>query len=592
VGRLGTLRLKNNQPIWKLVTPLVAKQRGRLIRMSIAAILGGFAEAAILVLIARIAFALASTNSDVKMNLGPLGTATVSINLLILAAGILVVVRMVLQGVSAVLEARVPAEVVRQTRTEVVHDYLAAGWSLQAQQREGRLQELLTTYASTAAAAVNSLASGAIGVFNLSALLVTALVVNPIASVAAAVAAIVIGLLLRPLRAALRRRSGRAAGANLDFATAITELTSTLQEVRIFGVEAPVSERLDTLNDRNVHLALRTSYVAGSIGLLYQGVALLLMIGALGIAHAAGFSRLASVGAIVLIMLRSLSYAQSIQSNLQGLYQTAPYIETLRDEQALYRGSAMQHGGEPVGRIGAIAFEHVSFSYEPGVPVLRDLSFAVTPGEIVGIVGPSGSGKSTLVQLLLRLREPTSGTFCVDGRDAQRLDLDDWYGHVTFVPQDPHLFAGSVADNIRFYRPDIDDAAIERASKLAHLHEDVAAWPLGYATPVGERGSQLSGGQRQRLCIARALVEDPEVMVLDEPTSSLDVRSESLIRETIADLAPHTTIFVIAHRMSTLAICDRIMVILGGVLEGFDASAELEESNPFYREALRLSGMR
>lgn len=560
--------------------------------MSIAAILGGFAEAAILVLIARIAFALSSTSSDVKLKLGPLGSETVSIDVLIAAAAVLVIVRLALQAVSTVLEARVPAAVVEEARTSLVHMYLAAGWPLQAQQREGRLQELLTTYASAGAGAVNALASGAIGVFNLSALLVTALVVNPFASLAAAVAAVLIGLALRPLRAAVRRRSGRAAASNLEFATAITELTSTLQEVRIFGVEHPVGERLDTLNQRSVALGLRTSYAGGAIGILYQGAALLLMIAALGVANAAGFSRLASLGAVILIMLRSLSYAQGIQSNLQGLYQTAPYLETLSEERERYRTSAMQHGGEPVGCIGSLRFEHVNFAYEPGVPVLRDVSFETSHGEIVGIVGPSGSGKSTLVQLLLRLREPTTGTVFVDDREARRLSLDDWYRHITFVPQEPRLFAGTVADNIRFFRTDVDDAAIERAAKLAHLHEEIAAWPLGYATTVGERGGQLSGGQKQRLCIARALVEEPDMMVLDEPTSSLDVRSESLLRDTLSGLAPNTTVFVIAHRLSTLAICDRIMVILGGVLEGFDEPTKLEGSNPFYREALRLSGMR
>ena len=160
------------------------------------------------------------------------------------------------------------------------------------------------------------------------------------------------------------------------------------------------------------------------------------------------------------------------------------------------------------------------------------------------------------------------------------------------MPQDPHLFAASIEDNIRFFREGADDAAIERAAKLAHVHEEIVGFPAGYATSVGERGGQLSGGQRQRLCIARALVENPQLMVFDEPTSALDVKSESLMRDTISDLAPHTTVFIIAHRLSTLAICDRIMVILNGVLEGFDAPAELERSNPFYREALRLSGMR
>ena len=137
-----------------------------------------------------------------------------------------------------------------------------------------------------------------------------------------------------------------------------------------------------------------------------------------------------------------------------------------------------------------------------------------------------------------------------------------WYDHVTFVPQDPRLFAGSVADNIRFFR-DVDQGDLERAAKLSHIHDEIMAWPKRYDTPVGERGGQLSGGQRQRLCIARALVEEPDVVVFDEPTSALDV-----------------------------SICDRIMVILGGELQGFDNPATLEASNKFYAEALRLSGMR
>ena len=179
-----------------------------------------------------------------------------------------------------------------------------------------------------------------------------------------------------------------------------------------------------------------------------------------------------------------------------------------------------------------------------------------------------------------------------DGRDVRELSLDGWYRHVSFVPQDPALFAGSVADNIRFYRDGIDRAAIERAAKLANLHDEVMAWPTGYDTPVGEQGGQLSGGQRQRLCIARALVDEPDVLVFDEPTSSLDVRSEALIRDAMAGLAPRATVFVIAHRLSTLSICDRIMVLLDGELQGFDAPQRLEASNPFYREALALSGLR
>ena len=336
---------------------------------------------------------------------------------------------------------------------------------------------------------------------------------------------------------------------------------------------------------------MRSAYIGGAIPTLYQGTTMLLVIGALAIAYAVNFSGLGSIGAIVLIMLRSLGYAQSLQGSVQALHNTAPYLERLREEENKYRAAEVPRGGETIDHIGALDVRRRQLRVRARATGAEVVSFALQPGEVIGIVGPSGAGKSTLVQLVLRLREPTTGELLVDGDDVRKIDIDSWYDHVTFVPQDPRLFAGSVADNIRFFR-DVDQGDIERAAKLSHIHDEIMAWPKGYDTPVGERGGQLSGGQRQRLCIARALVEEPDVVVLDEPTSALDVKSESLLRDTMVELAGRRTVIIIAHRLSTLSICDRIMVILGGELQGFDDPATLEASNKFYAEALRLSGMR
>lgn len=580
-----------SESIRELAVPYLRAERRRLTLIAIAAILGGFAEAGMLVLVARIAFALSSSHSTVSTSIGPIDIS-LSVADLLLIAGVLVALRIALQVLQTVLSARATFDTVDRERKRLIQQYLAASWAIQATQREGRLQELLTTYAGATSGTINSITQTGIAAFNLTALLVTALAVSAIASVSAAVAALLIGLALRPLRAAVRRRSSRAADAGLEFATGLTELTSTLQEVRVFDVAPNVQRRLNSLADTAARRSTSTAYVSGSIQVLYQGMAMSLIIGALAIAYAADITGVATLGAIVLILLRSLSYAQAVQSGIQGLHENAPYLQTLHREADRFDAAALPAGGRHVERVGVIAFEDVSFEYEADVPVLVDLSFVVEPGEIIGIVGPSGSGKSTLTQLLLRLRNPTSGRITANGVDLDDIALGSWYGHVSFVPQDARLFSGTVGDNIRFYREDVAKEEIERAARGAHIHDDIVQWRLGYDTPVGERGSQLSGGQRQRLCIARALVGCPEVVILDEPTSALDVRSESLMRDTMEQLAPRSTVFVVAHRLSTLSICDRIMVILGGRLQAFDRPDRLESADPFYAEALRLSGMR
>jgi ABC-type multidrug transport system fused ATPase/permease subunit len=220
--------------------------------------------------------------------------------------------------------------------------------------------------------------------------------------------------------------------------------------------------------------------------------------------------------------------------------------------------------------------------------VLRDISFEVKQGESIGIVGPSGAGKSTLVQLLLRLRQPDGGSYLVGGVNAQAIDLASWCRHFVFVPQDNRLLFGTVADNIAFYRRGIGRSDIEEAARRAQLHDDVQQWPDGYDTMIGQGAQDLSGGQTQRLGLARALLGRPSVLVLDEPTSALDLHSERLVQRTLEDLHGEVTMFIVAHRMSTLSICDRVLVLRDGEVEAFGAASELRRTEGFYRETMQL----
>jgi ATP-binding cassette, subfamily B, bacterial len=576
----------------RLIDAVGGGHRRALAAIAVVAFIGALAEAGVLLLLAKLALTIAQGDTHVDASTGLLGDVTLSVPTMVAIAAALTIARVGLQFLQVRLTTRTFAEVWSDVRARLLALYVGASWAVQSRERDGRLQELATTYATTAANTVLSLAQVIVAGLSLIAFLATAFIVNVLAALVVVVAAGAVALLLRPIRGRVRSRSQAASEANLALATDITEFAANMQEVRVFGVEKPVLAQITERIRSAGRLEQRSQFIRAVAPALYQGMALLLVVGAVGLVYAAGVSHLSSLSGIVLVMVRSVSYGQQLQSNYQSLHSAAPLFERLLSEQQRYAESAVAGGGAHIESIGAVVFEDVCYEYEPGRPVLHNVSFGLQRGEIVGIVGPSGSGKSTLVQLLLRLRVPTAGRIYVDGCEVSSLALDDWYQRVSFVPQEARFFAGTVSENIRFFRDGIDDAAVERAAKLAQLHDDIESWPLRYEAPIGERGGQLSGGQRQRLSIARALAKEPDVLVLDEPTSSLDVGSEALIRETLRGLGSSTTVVVIAHRLSTLDVCQRIMVVKDGRIEGFDAPDRLEATDPFYRESLRLSGLR
>ena len=249
-------------------------------------------------------------------------------------------------------------------------------------------------------------------------------------------------------------------------------------------------------------------------------------------------------------------------------------------------------GSEKLLHIDSIVAEDVSFSYVDHKQALRNISFAFEKGQSYGIIGPSGSGKSTLVQLLLGIRDPQSGLISVNGCDLRKIDRTSWSSKVSFVPQEATLITGTVAENIVFFRSEISEKQMIEAARAAHILEEIEKLPNGFNTNLGERAQQLSGGQRQRLSIARALAGNPELLILDEPTSALDTKSESAIRSTISSLAGNVTVVVIAHRMSTLDVCSKLLVVQDGELKAFATTSELAVNNDFYKEALRLADLK
>ncbi len=242
----------------------------------------------------------------------------------------------------------------------------------------------------------------------------------------------------------------------------------------------------------------------------------------------------------------------------------------------------------PIGRPVAVSFEGVSFRY-PGseTPALRDVSLELPADSVTALVGPSGAGKTTLANLMLRFCEPTSGRIAANGVPVRSLAPDEWRGLVALVPQRPHLFHGTIADNLRLGRPDASDEEVARAARLAGAEAFILDLPRGYDTQVGERGSRLSQGQAQRIAIARAFLKDAPVLVLDEPASSLDPESEGAIREAVSLLSRGRTVLVIAHRLNTIRSADRVVVLDRGRVVESGPPAGLEAAHGTY-EALML----
>jgi ABC-type multidrug transport system fused ATPase/permease subunit len=348
-------------------------------------------------------------------------------------------------------------------------------------------------------------------------------------------------------------------------------LTETLGGIRI--VKSYVAERREQLTfTRGVHRLFRNiaSTMTGISAVSALSTVVIGVVGALMIVMGGGaiLSGRMTLGDFVMYifftgmvaapLIQIASISTQVSEAFAGLDRIRELLgQTTEDDEDRTR--------EPAGTLeGRVSVDHVWFEYNPGVPVLRDVSFEAPAGSTTALVGSSGSGKSTMLSLVMAFNRPTKGVVRVDGRDLATIRLREYRSHLGIVLQDNFLFDGTVADNIRFARPDASMEEVRAVSRIAHCDEFIERFPDGYDTVVGERGVKLSGGQRQRVAIARAILADPVILILDEATSSLDSESESLIQDGLRALRQGRTTFVIAHRLSTIVSADQILVLEGG----------------------------
>ena len=379
----------------------------------------------------------------------------------------------------------------------------------------------------------------------------------------------------------MKPRYKRAKSLESSALGVVQEVLTSFRVVKAFGREAHEEQRFVDQSRKGVRARIRLGVAEGAFGLL------------VGLTTAAGTAAVIYVGALavradeieigtLLMMLTYLNHlygpVRTMGKNVAGLQKQIASAERsfeLLDESpdVVEKDDAL-----PLDRaFGHVSFDGVSFSYEEGQPILEGVGFRVPAGSRVGIVGRTGAGKTTLVSLMTRFYDPAHGKISIDGVDLRDYKLDDLRRQFSIVLQDPVLFSSSIASNIAYARPEASQEDIERAARAAGAHEFIAAMPEGYDTVVGERGMRLSGGERQRISLARAFLKDAPILVLDEPTSSVDVKTEAEIMATMQELMKGRTTFMIAHRLSTLTTCDRVLRIADGGLE-IESAPQIEAS--------------
>ena len=390
----------------------------------------------------------------------------------------------------------------------------------------------------------------------------------------------------------VRMLAGEMQQAHADTGAAATEVIGGIRTVRAFGQEAAELRRYDAQSARALDAARRkiaahsvldgVSFVAG------EGAAVL----AIWIGGSLIVTGRLTTGSLLSFLLYALLVARGFRNasrfsaeSYRALGATTWIFDLLATEPQI----PLEGGARPDPLAGAIAFERVRFRYptRPEVEALRGIDLAIRPGEVVALVGKSGSGKSTLLNLILRFYDPNEGRVLVGGHDVRDLDPQWLRAHIATVMQDPTLFSRSIGENIAYGVDRARPLDIEAAATLASVDEYIHRLPEGYATRIGDRGVQLSGGQRQRLAIARAILRRPAILILDEATSALDAELESIVQDALRSIDYRPTTIIIAHRLSTVAHVNRVVVLDQGTIVESGTHDDLIHSSKFYRQLVQ-----
>lgn len=506
---------------------------------------------------------------------------------LLIIIGVLFIIKAVFLYFANYINARITSGYEQDTRTDLLKKTMAADWPYLLERKVGHLETTLITDVTRAAGILNQLSSIILTTTSLLAYSIVALTISVYITLITLTLGAVIFFLLKPLLYRIRRQSETWVKNSKIVANQVAEYTFGTKSIKAAGVESKVLTKIHKnfieLRQSNLKLGVYSYFQVA----LQEPISLLLVVGIFVFSYSRPEFQLASFIAVIYLVQKMSSFMQSIQGRLNGINESLPFLRNVVEytEQADIHRENVGNEADKFIFERSLEFKNVEFMYFGTKQVLSDINFVVEKGKMTGLIGPSGSGKTTVVDLLLKLFKPTSGNILLDNKNISDISTRDWRESIGYVSQDIFLLSDTIENNIKFFDSNLSNEDMVHAAKMANIYDVISELPSKFLTVVGERGVKLSVGQRQRIVLARVLARKPKILVLDEATSALDNESEALIQKTLENLKEKMTILIIAHRLSTVLNCDKLIALENGKIaeQGTPDGLLKNKDSYFYR---------